>query len=163
MPTRLDPSKINDPSIPQKCIIHREKIDELQKKIDLFANTDNYRHEEVEKLCSKIDQTMEKLQELTLSITQMVALHDGRIQHVEQSADTMSKLFALQTEKCIENDTITRQNLTNINILTDKLCKLEKRISVFEIWRWTITGAGVLILWGLSQLPHIIDYFQTLS
>jgi hypothetical protein len=163
MTDKLDPSLIADPSIPPKCIIHREKIGDLEHKLDRLASADNYRHDEVEKLCAKIDQTMQKLQELTVSITKMVALHDNRIQHVEKSAEAAHQMFIEQTEKFIANDTITKQNSKDVKGIIDKLGKIEKRIVVVEIWRWMILGAGALILWGLTYLlPHLLEHFQVM-
>ena len=168
MPNNYESTIVEDPQIPKKCIVHREKIDKLQHDFDILANSNAQKSVEVEKLCNKIEETIQKLNELTLSITKVFALHDIRLQNIEKCEDAIHAMANIQTDKFILNDMQTNKNKESIELISkhftnletaynDRFDKIDKRIGVIEVWRWMVVGAILISVWLISQLPHIMN------
>jgi len=175
MPNSYESAILENPQVPQKCIVHREKIEKLQHDFDLLSNNNIQKGNEVEKLCVKIEETIQKLNDLTLSITKMITMHDSRIQQIEKCADNASAQALLQNEKFISYTMQTGKNAEDVvavhnqislinnkfdhleDLLSTRFEKIDKRISVIEVWRWVIVGGALIIIWILSQLPMYWD------
>jgi hypothetical protein len=170
MPDSYESAILENPQVPQKCIVHREKIEKLQHDFDMLVNNNVQKGNEVDKLCVKIEETIQKLGDLTLSITKMMALHDSRLQYIERTAENANALVLAQNEKYILQEMQTQRNkdeIANTNthferletLFMDRFEKIDKRIGTIEIWRWMVIGGCLIAIFALNQLPNYIGKF----
>jgi len=120
----------------------------------------------------KIDDAIEKMAEVSNSISKMLIMHDNKLQNHDQQIDglkmSMSERksdFEKQVEllhKRIsdmkdENHTERQKNqaelLAAIKEIGESVNGLEDRITSLEQWKWYLLGAAAVIGLIMSQIP----------
>ena len=164
--------------IPPQCILHQKDITSLGTKIELLQANNKQNAESVEKICKKLEQTVNAMQEFVLNITQMITIHDEKI---KQNESVVSDLLVTKSKEHIEfhqqihiNEDRIRKNEVSINKIetkatdaekelwrkfteiTNKLDTLSTRLTKIEFWRWMIVGATLLLVFLVSN-PFGID------
>lgn len=121
---------------------------------------------------AKIDDAIEKMAEVSNSISKMLIMHDNKLQNHDQLIDglkvSMSERksdFEKQVEllhKRIsdmkdENHTERQKNqaelLAAIKAIGDNVNGLDDRITALEQWKWYLLGAAAVLGFIMSQIP----------
>ena len=111
--------------------------------------------ENVNSLNGRIDNSIEKLTDVSTSIKQMLAVHEEKIARQEQIDEV---IFEKLKERAGEIDTVHRelskeiQHLEKRLLVEIKTIKLDfgARVGVLEKYRWLILGGAIVIGWILS-------------
>ena len=101
---------ITDPSQTQKLV---DNMNELNTKVSLLERD----HERFMALFEKMDNTLDKLTELTSSMKEMLAVQENRLDNNDDRYSTVEK----------------------------RLEKHSDRLDALERWRWYLTGAIVIV------------------
>lgn len=124
---------------------------------------------------SKLDETLDKISESTISINRLLTVHDGRIEHLEKDTEDNNRelkdlYFRMENntkeilkemkevESRIENqlEQASDQSSSQHKSLSDKVDKLDERIGQLEQWRWYVAG-------GLALVAFLITNSATVS
>ena len=117
-------------------------------------------------LFDKIDVTIEKLADVSNSIKQMLAIHEMRINNNEISHKAILNEFEKSRNKSIEQydhilvniagiKEIFRQEILDLEKdMTNRIDILSKRTTLNEKWRWTMVGAGAVIIFIVEVLAR---------
>lgn len=138
-------------------------------------------------LCEKIDKTIEKLQDISVTLSRMVSLLEQRldnqekntkelrVEFVSETRDIHRKIDGIQKELAVRIDSIENSILDEIQRLrvemqgklaTDHDASslatktLTERLSSVEKWRYILTGAIFVAGWILSRMTLDFDFFS---
>ena len=103
-----------------------------------------------EKYFTKLDESIEKLSEVSLSIKEMLIKHESKLEERALEEDALyEKIEELKEESHREHEE-----------LTDRLRSLEKKVEDLTKWRYLVAGGLVIvglfigqIVPGLQQVP----------
>jgi chromosome segregation ATPase len=146
-------------------------IELLKKDVEIITN-----------LFNKIDVTIDKLQEISSTLSKMVSIQEQRIE--AQEVFTKDILITLETRRVEHMNDIKELNsrISTVNKeLTEKIEESEQkilkelqalrseltgtnkslidRILSIEGWKWMITGAVGVVVWLISQV-NITKFFS---
>lgn len=100
-----------------------------------------------EKYFTKLDESIEKLSEVSLSIKEMLIKHEGKLEERALEEDALyEKIEELKQESHKEHDE-----------LTDRINSIEKKVEDLTKWRYLVAGGLVIV--GLF-IGQIIPGFQ---
>lgn len=100
-----------------------------------------------EKYFTKLDESIEKLSEVSLSIKEMLIKHEGKLEERALEEDALyEKIEELKQESHKEH-----------NELTDRINSIEKKVEDLTKWRYLVAGGLVIV--GLF-IGQIIPGFQ---
>jgi len=122
----------------------------------------------LESVVSRLDTNIEKLTELSNSISKLLAVHDSRLASLEKDNDKAeesikeihSRITTISREICdkidavesmIENklkesaDNSTKQHNEIKTDIETKINVLSARVGVLETWRWIIIGGATVV------------------
>jgi hypothetical protein len=122
----------------------------------------------LESVVSRLDTNIEKLTELSNSISKLLAVHDSRLASLEKENDKAeesikeihSRITTISREICEKIDSVETMIETKLvqsaeasakshaDIRTDietKINVLSARVGVLETWRWIIIGAATVV------------------
>ena len=100
-----------------------------------------------EKYFTKLDESIEKLSEVSLSIKEMLIKHEGKLEERALEEDALyEKIEELKQESHREH-----------NELTDRINSIEKKVEDLTKWRYLVAGGLVIV--GLF-IGQIIPGFQ---
>ena len=100
-----------------------------------------------EKYFTKLDESIEKLSEVSLSIKEMLIKHEGKLEERTLEEDALyEKIEELKQESHREH-----------NELTDRINSIEKKVEDLTKWRYLVAGGLVIV--GLF-IGQIIPGFQ---
>ncbi len=100
-----------------------------------------------EKYFTKLDESIEKLSEVSLSIKEMLIKHEGKLEERALEEDALyEKIEELKQESHREH-----------NELTDRIDSIEKKVEDLTKWRYLVAGGLVIV--GLF-IGQIIPGFQ---
>jgi chromosome segregation ATPase len=122
----------------------------------------------LESVVSRLDTNIEKLTELSNSISKLLAVHDSRLSSLEKDNDKAeesikeihSRITTISREICdkidsvecmIENklkesaDNSSKQHAEIKNDIENKINVLAARVGVLETWRWIIIGGATVV------------------
>jgi len=100
-----------------------------------------------EKYFTKLDESIEKLSEVSLSIKEMLIKHEGKLEERALEEDALyEKIEELKQESHREH-----------NELTDRINSIEKKVEDLTKWRYLVAGGLVIV--GLF-VGQIIPGFQ---
>lgn len=142
----------------------RIDIELLKKDVEIITN-----------LFNKFDVTIEKLQEISSTLSKMVSIQDQRIEEqelvsrelqttlenrrIEHKADTKELNLRISgvnkelTQKIEDSEKKILEELVALrNELTGKDASVIERIMSIEGWKWMITGAVGVVVWLLSRI-----------
>ena len=120
------------------------KMQELDTRISLLQND----FKNIEKYFQKLDNTVEKITELTSSMNRMIILHEERI--VVQSKDDE------ELRKLIENRRIATEK--GFELLSEKIDKANSRLWKLDLKRGTMVGAIIMLAFIVG--PILSGFFQ---
>ena len=122
----------------------------------------------LESVVSRLDTNIEKLTELSNSISKLLAVHDSRLASLEKENDKAeesikeihSRITTISREICDKIDAVEGMIETKLvqsaeasakshaDIRTDietKINVLSARVGILETWRWIIIGAATVV------------------
>lgn len=122
----------------------------------------------LENVVNRIDVSIEKLTEVSNSISKLLAVHDQRLNTLEKSysrqeddiREVYSKVAAISKDICSKLDelenvlqnriehqsSILEKQHKNIQLeFSNKLEQADKRIQILETWRWFVLGAAAVV------------------
>lgn len=123
-------------------------------------------------LFDKIDITIEKLSDVSISLNRMIAVQETRL---VQQEDTTRRIFTIieeqrkQTEDKYDvintrlnriRDEMKDDMLTVTNKMADKIDKLTTWITHIDRWKFAIIGGALVIGFLISRLP-ILEHLTT--
>lgn len=132
-------------------------------------------------IVSKLDQTLDKISDSTNSISKLLAIHDAKIEYLEQnSRDNRDELRIIYTR--MESDTntiitridnvenqiegrmkdISEQTTSQHHILSEQLVTLESRLDNLEQWKWYVIGALTFIGFLITNLDNISKFLKVI-
>lgn len=141
---------------------------------------------------SKLDITIEKIQELSSNMTRMITVHELRLEQQEKADDELGKLveqrrmeFQMEIKELHSRiTTVTRELtdkieesektiMTEIKSLRDCVVQREQeknkgimdRLSTIESWKLKLTGAIVVLVWFADSffVPYIKKFLKIFS
>jgi uncharacterized coiled-coil protein SlyX len=110
-------------------------------------------------LVDRLDVTIEKLTEVSSTVSQLLAVQGNRLEFQEKVA---SKLEDLVEKRRQETDTMVKDLHTKIekvesdtykDIEANKDKEMSDRIGRLEKWMWTIVGGGAAVGFIVSKVP----------
>lgn len=122
-------------------------------EIDLKINSLSKDFEQIDRLCLKLTESIEKLQEVNISLTKIVVLHEEK--HEQHQKNTDRNIVDLRE---IEHqiDAINRDIVTKFNLFErEHLAKINREnqpnleISKFH---WMLLGGALTLGWLLSNV-----------
>ena len=126
----------------------------LKSEIQTLKIKDEYRTKELDALMKKLDNSTNKLNDLSENIGRLLTAQDVNKTNDNEFRDEMKILHTrigdLQDKmNMMIEKTETRMN-TDVNLIYTKLESLER-------WRWITIGAATLVAWLLTHvIPKII-------
>jgi len=131
----------------------------------------------------RLDAAVEKLTEVSSSVSQMLAVHDNRIDQQEKVSDQLSGLIEQRRIETEENHKILHKRITDtdkeirydFDRKVDEVLKeiremrqenqaqhtsVSERINKLEKWIWIVSGGGFVVGFILSQIGTILQLFK---
>lgn len=128
----------------------------------------------LERIVTKLDDSIEKLTEVSGNISKLLAVHEERMNNIEKSTDRNEddirdihdKIhdFARELVKKIDQvelniETKLASNQLNSNEGHDKIQRvfdlkmeeINKRLTALEAWRWLVIGGAVVVGWLINR------------
>jgi DNA repair exonuclease SbcCD ATPase subunit len=129
----------------------------------------------------KFETTIEKLEELTTSMTKILSLHEQKLEYQEKKDAELDRLIETRRTELMSEvkelhsriTTVNRELTTQIEstehkiteeikslkkYIEDENTKSEKILSQIQRWRWMILGGSAAVVWLISSVN-----FATLS
>lgn len=129
----------------------------------------------VNDICRKLDTTIEKLEELTVSMTKILSLHEQRLEFHEKRNQDLDKLIELRRTELLADikelhsrvTTVNRELTTQIEhtereitneikslreFITTHQAKSSGLLTQIQNWRWMIIGAMIAVTWIVSNI-----------
>lgn len=149
-------------------------LDKISTKLEILELQNNERSNEIQHVCHKLDDTISKLQELTLNITKMVTTHEQRIKQAEDNVTYMNIACAdkhrdilvarKDLESKIQSQEIEMNNISNlvknVYIELEKLNKsvreLADRIYMIDKFKYLIVGGAIVLGFTVDKLIAIL-------
>jgi archaellum component FlaC len=118
----------------------------------------------LEKIVEKLDNSIDKLTEVSNNIGKLLAVHDQRIntmekdtvrneediRHIYTKLDSVSKELCSKIDQSMKNS--TEGHLKIQDSLDKKLEGYDNRIKALEMWRWLVIGGALVIGWIVNRL-----------
>ena len=123
---------------------------------------------------NKLDETLEKISESTVSVQKLLAVHDERIDGLARdNADTnqeVKELYSKMEDRTKEilhkmDDVESRiekkisdskeQSTLQHAALSSKVDRLDGRLSELERWKWYVAGALVLLAYIITNVEKV--------
>ena len=120
----------------------------------------------------KIDDAIEKMAEVSNSISKMLIVHENKLQNHDQQIDGLKtslserktdfekqvellhkRISDMKDENHAEREKYHKEILDALKELADTHKDLDTRISVLENWKWYIMGGAAVIGFVLAQVP----------
>lgn len=150
---------------------NRIDIELLKKDVEVISN-----------LFNKIDITIDKLQEISTTLSKMVSIQEQRIdaqevitkeiqitlearrmEHKSDIRELNSRISSVNKELTEKIEASEKKILEEIVSLRNELTGSNKsvieRLLTVEGWKWMVTGAIAVVVWLLSQV-NIIKFFS---
>ena len=132
-----------------------------------------------EKHFDRLDATVEKLVEVSIQLKEIVKNQENEIlgvknahqnlsEQVERRREIYSEMFDNLRGELRTQETKFKTELTNLETtigqkIQDLGSKITTNVGWFEKWKFTILGAGLVILFILDKLPIIENIFKVAS
>jgi len=120
--------------------------------------------ESLEKIVEKLDQSIDKLTEVSNNVGKLLAVHDTRInviekdtvrneddiRHIHTKIDNLSKEIREMIDESMRN---SNEGHAKIQTSFDERMKFfDSRIKVLEVWRWLVIGGAIAIGYLVNKL-----------
>jgi len=123
----------------------------------------------------KLDTTIEKLEELTASMTKILSLHEQKLEYHERKDQDLDRLIELRRTELLNDikelhsrvTTVNRELTTQIehteNKITNEIKALKDHITQehkqasnvveqIQRWKWMILGGSAAVMWLISSV-----------
>jgi translation elongation factor EF-G len=117
-----------------------KRLNDVIVAVEVLQRESVQRNTQIGVMVEKMDKTIEKFQDLSIKITEMLTRHDSSIGSL---SDTMSK-HVVDTEK-------------NFEELKSEHKSLDQRVGKLEQWKWMIMGGAAVIGALFSQIDRFFD------
>jgi len=129
-----------------------EKLHDIELKVGLLGKD----VEQTDRLCSKLSESIEKLQEVNVSIMRMITLHEQRHeQHEKVETEVKNDIKDLHDRI----DQVERHISARIDALRNDLMNHRKEDNVIgntlkeiDKYKWMILGAAIAIGWIIGNV-----------
>jgi hypothetical protein len=134
----------------------------------------------LESVVGRLDSNIEKLTELSNSISKLLAVHDERLDSLEKIHDKTdidikevhSRITTISREICDKIDQVesmieskllaasessTRQHIEIKADIENKINVLSNRVGVLETWRWLIIGGAAVVGYLVDKLFKLFN------
>lgn len=128
------------------------------------------------KTIEKLEGAIEKIGNVAGDVAKILAVHDERIQKMEDGQDIILTLTEKRRKEMQDGLDKVNEKLDDLKLAQDDTKKellaaiasnkqeTDERLDVLERWRWILTGAGLIIGFILGKVPFISELVkQTLS
>ncbi|WP_396180011.1 hypothetical protein [Flavobacterium sp.] len=126
----------------------------------------------IQTFSGKIDDAIEKMAEISNSISKMLIVHENKLQNHDQQIDgikvSMSerksdfekqvdllhkRISDMKDENYADREKHHQELLTAIKQIADNHKALDDRITVLEQWKWYVMGGAVVVGFVIAQVP----------
>ena len=119
--------------------------------------------ESLERIVEKLDQSIDKLTEVSNNISKLLAVHDTRLNTIEKDTvrneddirdihvkmDNIAKEINKKLDQSMQNSTDGHARIQSA--IEEQLKAHDSRIKVLEVWRWLVIGGAVAIGWLINK------------
>lgn len=117
------------------------KIALLEERINVY-----------EQMMQRIDTAIQKIGETSQNISQMLAIHNEKIEQCNRTDNIIVKMIEDIKESSKEqHDTISKE-------LGQRIEKVEKKVEEISQFRWKIVGAIVVLSFLIGSIPSISSF-----
>jgi len=121
---------------------------------------------------AKIDDAIEKMAEVSNSISKMLIVHENKLQNhdqmidgiklamserkndFEKQVDTLHKRITdMKEENHLEREKYHKELLAALKEIAETQHKLDSRITTLENWKWYVLGAAGVLGFILAEIP----------
>ena len=120
--------------------------------------------ESLEKIVEKLDLSIDKLTEVSNSISKLLAVHDTRINTIEKDTvrneddirdihvkmDNIAKEINTKLDQSMQNSVEGHAKIQAA--IEEKLKGIDARVRVLEVWRWLVIGGALAIGYLVNKL-----------
>lgn len=137
---------------------------------------------QINTLVDRLDVTIEKLTEVSSSVSQLLAVQGSRLDQQEKSSNQLSLLLEKRKDEFSESVEILHKRInttekdfkaelekSNEKILEEmkaireesksNYAALNKKISDMEKWMWIVTGGAMVVGFLLSKVVNVAKFF----
>ena len=119
--------------------------------------------EQLERIVEKLDNSIDKLTEVSANISKLLAVQEQRMNNIEKDTDRnqddirhlygkLDDVSKSLSDKIDQSMASSKEGHAAIQkSIDDKLQGYDNRIKVLEIWRWLIIGGGIVIMWFVNK------------
>ena len=126
----------------------------------------------IQTFSGKIDDAIEKMAEISNSISKMLIVHENKIQNHDQQIDGLKismserktdfekqvdllhkRISDMKDENHADREKHHQELLAAIKQIADNNKALDNRITVLEQWKWYVMGGAVVVGFVLAQVP----------
>jgi uncharacterized phage infection (PIP) family protein YhgE len=126
----------------------------------------------IQTFSAKIDDAIEKMAEVSNSITKMLIVHENKIHNHDQQIDGLKtslserktdfekqvellhkRITDMKDETHVEREKYHKEILEALKDIADSNKALDVRISKLEQWKWYVMGGAAVIGFVLAQVP----------
>lgn len=120
----------------------------------------------------KIDDAIEKMAEVSNSISKMLIVHENKLQNHDQMIDGIklamserkndfekqvellhTRITSMKDENHLEREKYHKELLAALKEIADTQHKLDQRITTLENWKWYVLGAAGVVGFILAEVP----------
>lgn len=120
----------------------------------------------------KIDDAIEKMAEVSNSISKMLIVHENKLSNHDQMIDGIklamserkndfekqvellhTRITSMKDENHLEREKYHKELLAALKEIADTQNKLDQRITTLEQWKWYVLGAAGVVGFILAEVP----------
>jgi ABC-type transporter Mla subunit MlaD len=119
--------------------------------------------EQLERIVLKLDDSIDKLTEVSANISKLLAVQEQRmntiekdtdrnqddIRHLYGKLDSVSKALTDKMDESMKNSSAGHDRIEKAFEL--KVEEVNKRLNALEAWRWLVIGGAVVIGWFINR------------
>ena len=118
----------------------------------------------LEKIVEKLDTSIDKLTEVSNSVSKLLAVHDTRLNVIEKDTvrneddirdihvkmDNIAKEINKKLDQSMQNSVEGHAKIQAA--IEEKLKGIDARVKVLEVWRWLVIGGAIAIGYLVNKL-----------
>lgn len=120
----------------------------------------------------KIDDAIEKMAEVSNSISKMLIVHENKLSNHDQMIDGIklamserkndfekqvellhTRITSMKDENHLEREKYHKELLAALKEIAETQNKLDRRITTLEQWKWYVLGAAGVVGFILAEIP----------
>jgi archaellum component FlaC len=116
-------------------------------------------YEQLERIVTKLDDSIDKLTEVSSNISKLLAVQEQRMNTIEKDTDRnqddgkldiMSKDINDKLDQSMKNSAEGHEKI--MLRFDEKIKGLDARVKVLEVWRWLVIGGALAIGYLVNKL-----------